>query len=203
MFHVNNIVFLLLYVLQCAHHQKSVSIHHYTVDHPPLPPFWEPLSGLWTYVTVFVWFDLFTWLVGFLSFTWVKSYGIYSFSVWLISLSIIPSRSIHIVANGKISSFYTWWYSSLYIHTMSSLASQVDLVIKNLAANVGDAGDTVLIRKIPWRRKGQPTPVFLSGKSYGQRSLVGYSPGGSQRVGHDWVTEHTHEHTCLLQLFIP
>ena len=68
---------------------------------------------------------------------------------------------------------------------MSSLASQVDLVIKNLAANVGDAGDTVLIRKIPWRRKGQPTPVFLSGKSYGQRSLVGYSPGGSQRVGHD------------------
>ena len=28
-------------------------------------------------------------------------------------------------------------------------------------------------RKIPWRRKRQPTPVFLSGKSHGQRSLVG------------------------------
>ena len=27
--------------------------------------------------------------------------------------------------------------------------------------------------------------VFLSGKFYGQRSLVGYSPWGSQRVGHD------------------
>ena len=26
-----------------------------------------------------------------------------------------------------------------------------------------------------WRRKWQPTPVFLSGKSHGQRSLVGYS----------------------------
>ena len=31
-------------------------------------------------------------------------------------------------------------------------------------------------RKIPWRRKWQPTPVFLHGKSQGQRSLAGYSP---------------------------
>ena len=32
------------------------------------------------------------------------------------------------------------------------------------------------IRKIPWRRAWQPTPVFLPGESPGQRSLVGYSP---------------------------
>ena len=32
------------------------------------------------------------------------------------------------------------------------------------------------VRKIPWRRKWQPTPVFLPGKFLGQRSLVGYSP---------------------------
>jgi len=38
---------------------------------------------------------------------------------------------------------------------------------------------------IPWRRKWKPVPVFLPGKFYGQRSLVGYSPGGSQRVGHN------------------
>ena len=31
------------------------------------------------------------------------------------------------------------------------------------------------VRKIPWRRKWQPTPVFLPGKLHGQRSLVGYS----------------------------
>ena len=30
------------------------------------------------------------------------------------------------------------------------------------------------IRKIPWRRKKQPTPVFLPGKSHGQRGLAGY-----------------------------
>ena len=34
------------------------------------------------------------------------------------------------------------------------------------------------VGKIPWRRKWQPTPVFLPGKSHGQRSLVGYSPWG-------------------------
>ena len=42
-------------------------------------------------------------------------------------------------------------------------------------------------RKIPWRRKRKPTPVFLPGESHGQRSLVGYSPWGC-RVGHDWAT---------------
>ena len=31
-------------------------------------------------------------------------------------------------------------------------------------------------RKISWRKAWQPTPVFLPGKSHGQRSLIGYSP---------------------------
>ena len=34
------------------------------------------------------------------------------------------------------------------------------------------------VGKISWRRKWQPTPVFLPGESQGQRSLVGYSPWG-------------------------
>ena len=38
--------------------------------------------------------------------------------------------------------------------------------------------------KIPWRRKWEPTPVFLPGESHGQRSLVGYSLWG-RRVRHD------------------
>ena len=32
------------------------------------------------------------------------------------------------------------------------------------------------VRKIPWRRAWQPTPVFLPGEPHGQRSLEGYSP---------------------------
>ena len=48
------------------------------------------------------------------------------------------------------------------------------------------------VGKIPWRRKWQPAPVFLPGKSYGQRSLVGYSSWGLRESD---MTEHTHTHT--------
>ena len=34
------------------------------------------------------------------------------------------------------------------------------------------------VRKIPWRRAWQSTPVFLPGESHGQKSLVGYSLWG-------------------------
>ena len=36
-------------------------------------------------------------------------------------------------------------------------------MVKNLPANAGDGGSTPYIRKIPWKRKWQPTPVFLPG----------------------------------------
>ena len=51
-------------------------------------------------------------------------------------------------------------------------------------------GFSPLVGKIPWRRKWQPTPVFLPGKSHGQRKLVDYSPWGRERSGHDVVTKH-------------
>ena len=34
------------------------------------------------------------------------------------------------------------------------------------------------VRKIPWRRKWQPSPVFLPWEFHGQRSLAGYNPWG-------------------------
>ena len=37
-------------------------------------------------------------------------------------------------------------------------------------------------RKIPWRGKSQPTPVFLPGKSHRQKSLASCSPQGRKRV---------------------
>ena len=33
-----------------------------------------------------------------------------------------------------------------------------------------------------WRRKWQPTPLFLPGESHGERSLVGYSPWGRKEL---------------------
>ena len=38
-------------------------------------------------------------------------------------------------------------------------------VVKNLPANAGDAHSIPALGKIPWRRKWQPTPVFLPGES--------------------------------------
>ena len=45
------------------------------------------------------------------------------------------------------------------------------------------------VRKISWRRKWQPTPVFLLGKSHGEGNLAGYNPWGSKRVRHDLATK--------------
>ena len=64
-------------------------------------------------------------------------------------------------------------------------------VAKNSPANPGDTGATCSIRvgKNSWRRKWQPTRVFLPGKFHGQRSLAGYSPW-AHKVSD--TTEYTH-----------
>ena len=48
------------------------------------------------------------------------------------------------------------------------------------------------VGKIPWRRKWQPTPRFLSGKSYGQRTLAGYSPWGKESDMTEKLTHNTY-----------
>ena len=52
------------------------------------------------------------------------------------------------------------------------------------------------VGKICWRRKWQPTPVFLPGKSHGWRSMVGYSPWGCKKLA---TTEQlTHVVPCMV-----
>jgi len=62
--------------------------------------------------------------------------------------------------------------------------------IKNLPANAEDrrCRFNSWVEMIPWRRKWQPTPLFLARKFYEQRSLVGCSPWGRKELD---VTEHT------------
>ena len=52
----------------------------------------------------------------------------------------------------------------------------------------GRPGFNPWVGKISWRRKWQPTPVFLPREFHGERSLVGYSPWGFKEVD----TELTH-----------
>ena len=58
---------------------------------------------------------------------------------------------------------------------MHSGASLVAQRVKNLPAMQETQFDP-WVEKIPWRRKWQPTSVFLPGEFHGQRILVGYSP---------------------------
>ena len=71
------------------------------------------------------------------------------------------------------------------------------LMVKNPPANAGDLRETQLrswVRKMPWRRAGEPTPVLLPGESPGTEE-----PGGLQSTGHreSDTTEGTqHAHVC-------
>ena len=50
------------------------------------------------------------------------------------------------------------------------------------------------VRKIPWRRERLSTPVFLPGKSYGQRSLIGYSPWSHKELDiTEWLRTNKHK----------
>ena len=48
------------------------------------------------------------------------------------------------------------------------------------------------VKKIPWTKAWQPTPVFLPGESHGQRSLLGYSPWDCKQLDTTEATQHTH-----------
>ena len=65
--------------------------------------------------------------------------------------------------------------------------------VKASASNAGHPGSIPgldpCVRKIPWRRKWQPTPVFLPRESHGRRSLVGYNPRDRKELD---TTERLH-----------
>ena len=55
-------------------------------------------------------------------------------------------------------------------------------VVKNSLINAGATGSIPGSGRFPWRKKWQPTPVFLPGKFHGQRSQVGYSIWGHKEL---------------------
>ena len=55
-------------------------------------------------------------------------------------------------------------------------------MIKNLPAIQEMVRFNPWVRKIPWRRPWQPTPVFLPGEFHGQRSPMSYSPWGHKEL---------------------
>ena len=68
---------------------------------------------------------------------------------------------------------------------------------KKIRLRGGRPGFDPWVGRIPWRRKWQPTPVFLPGEFHGQRSLEGYSPWGCREsdTTERLSTAHTRSHT--------
>ena len=70
-------------------------------------------------------------------------------------------------------------------------------MVQNPPANAGDRSRfNPWVRKIPWRRAWQPTPVFSPGKLHGWRSLVGYSPQvAKSRTQTNQLSMYAHQDT--------
>ena len=80
------------------------------------------------------------------------------------------------------------------------------LVVKNPPVSAGDVkrhGFNPWVRKILWKRKWQPTPVFLPGKSHGQRTLVGHSPWGYNESDLTYLLNLLLQHIIKFKLFLP
>ena len=58
------------------------------------------------------------------------------------------------------------------------------------------------VGKIPWRKKWHPISVFLPGKSYGQRSLAGYSSWGPKESDMTEYTTHMRRNISYYTGFI-
>ena len=121
-------------------------------------------------------------------------------------LCILRSLFFSFCAHFSFSSpnlFSTQWKNNLtaFLGPIKSIYPSLKLVLAQWQWHSGKestspcrrhirCGFDTWVGKIPWRRKWQPTPVFLPGKFPGHRSLVVYSPWGC-RVRHNWVTEHS------------
>ena len=66
---------------------------------------------------------------------------------------------------------------------------------KESACQTGDLGS--ILGEIPWLRKSQPTPVYLTEKSYRQKSMAGYSSWGRRRIRCHKQQQHEWRHKWL------
>ena len=111
-----------------------------------------------------------------------------------------PERNIHISKKimsvnptVQLTSSHLVSFQIFLMHIYTYRASLVSHTVENLYE--GDLGFDPSVGNIPWRREWQPTPVFLSRESHGQRKLVGYSLWCCKKLDMTEPLIHTHTHT--------
>ena len=119
-----------------------------------------------------------------------------------------PRDRTHISCIGR-RVLYQWATNGSPVEDQSIWLEYGGSEVKASACNAGDLGLIPGSGGFPWRRKWQPTPVFLPGEFDGQRSLVGYSPWDGERslVGYSpWghkesdTTEQLHFHFIIISM---
>ena len=114
----------------------------------------------------------------------VSAYGISHRHMYVPFLLNFPPTS-HTIPPLEVVTEHWIWASCiiLQIPTGYLILHMVAQMVKCLPYNAGDPGSfNPWVGKISWRRKWQPTPVFLPGKSHGWRNLVGYSSWGHKKL---------------------
>ena len=86
-----------------------------------------------------------------------------------------PGSSVYGISQARILDWVAISFSIPYFILYMIWASLVPQRVKNQPA-MWETWVQSLHRELPWTREWQPTPVFLPGESYGQRSLAGNGP---------------------------
>ena len=105
-------------------------------------------------------------------------------SLKCLEFTVLFSESLHI--------FLVLYFSLSWVQEMGFPGGARSKESTCLCRRNRKPGFKPWVRKIPRSRKWQPTPVFIPGKSHGQRSLEGYSPWVCQESD---TTEHSHMYT--------
>ena len=117
-------------------------------------------------------------LIPFTHFTHSSTLPLATTSLFSVSMSLVFIVGLNSTCKWDHTVFILGWSKSLFRFT-----DKLEWTLIHPGGSAGyrnclqdrRSGFNPWVRKIPWRRAWQPTPVFLPGVSHGQRSLVGFS----------------------------
>ena len=115
-------------------------------------------------------------------YNWATSLSLFTFMHWRRKWQPTP-----VFLPGESQGRGAWWAA---VHWVAQSRTRLKRLSSSsnprwCRAKESNAGDRSAfdpwVRKIPWSRKWQTTPIVLPGKFHGQRSLLGYSPWDSKK----------------------
>ena len=111
-------IYIYIYIYICMHNFKVIFTYTYCK------------YIQYTILQIGFFWEIFTIILYFSDSTYKWYHTVFIFSVWFISLSILPTKSIHVAADGKISLFNAWViFHYMCTYAISSLSVQVFLGI--------------------------------------------------------------------------